>query len=585
FQRAFQKLAAWGSKSGAARSLRLALDRRITSPYHIAASGRSKGFTNLFQNVLRPMQQFSDYLISTMMEPIQRTWIKGQGLGQPPPEFEAAARALFAHNDAGVPTAEFFGDPKYAANLTPKARELYDQIRETIKRGLMAEFTAKAVRMREVLPDPEIYNQTLAELYAVTQRRIDSGFIPNKRHGEFAIGVYHTSAKHTDSAGRLSLAGQPMQWYTFESIGEAKAAAQELRTLFQGQTDVVLDIDAVGQGEPLTVERAANDRYSASSYWDFLATADQAGVTLTQAEKSRLAKLMIQSESALQNKLQRRKGVAGYSKDLMRTIGEFVTSTGFSAAQTTMSARVVHAMNRQADLTPEQLTELSALQARFQELSGMSESRVYEQLSVEPDLTKRFEALTAYSRMKYLEVSGKQFWSQDGADTGYYRDRASELIKFLKEPKSSWADKYRTLAALHFLGGSAASAIVNLSSLPMFAAPYLHQFAGARAYSSLSKHFLRFAATPALRDITRLSAALDPQARSSGQAAKDWADIQPLGEDLLQAVRRAAEEGIVSDSQLYEVFGLARGGLLGRSSAARKAADLWMKPFQGTEQA
>ncbi|MGH8574254.1 MAG: hypothetical protein ACREX8_17005, partial [Gammaproteobacteria bacterium] len=68
-QRAMRKLAAFGAKTSAGRSLRLWLDRRITTPYHIAMSGRSAGFTNLFQGVLRPTQQFTDYLMSSMLEP------------------------------------------------------------------------------------------------------------------------------------------------------------------------------------------------------------------------------------------------------------------------------------------------------------------------------------------------------------------------------------------------------------------------------------------------------------------------------------------------------------------------------------
>lgn len=579
FQRSFRKLASFGSKSSAARVTRLALSKSIISPYHLATSKkadgtlRSHGFSNLFQNVLRQKQSFSDYINSTLWEPIQKTWVQGQGLGKPPPEFEAAARALFDHNDAEVPTAEFFGNPQHAVNLDPKARELYNQIREVIKRGLMAEFTAKATRMREVIDDPRIYAEALQELHVLTQQRIDNGFIPNRRHGEYAIGAYR--------------AGELMQWYTFESTGEAKAAAVELRALFKG-SDITLDIDTVGNGEPLTVERAAGDRYSTSSYWDFLEKAREAGVELLPEQKGRLAKLMIHSESMLQNKIQRRKGVPGYSKDLMRTIGEFVTTTGFSVAETQMSARTTSAMNEKFFLNDTEKAELLALQNRedFKPLAAVSESKAYEALTQEPDLMKRFEALTAYSRMKYLEVAGGQFWAQDDADKGFYRDRSNELIAFLKSPKGGGVSgALRTIAALHFLGGSAASAIVNLSSLPMFAAPYLHQFIGVRAYPLLTKHFKNFSTNPALRDLSRLAAALDPQQRGSGQAAKDWKSLEPLGEELLTAVQRAAEEGIISDSQIHEMFGFARGGLLAHSSAVRKGISAWMAPFRFTEQA
>lgn len=581
-QRAFDKLSSFGSLSSASRAVRFALDKTVKSPFRLARSGVSKGYTNLFDNVLRPVSQMTAYLNAHIQQPLAQTWARGFGLTKVPADYEAAARALFAHNDLELPENEFRGRPEYQA-LTERGRELYHQVRETMKRGLEAEFTAKAARIREAIDDPKVSNEVIKELYDSTQRRIDSGFIPNRRFGKFAIGIYHKANMKTGANGQNYFTGSPMQWYTFESSGEAKAAAERIRGLFGG-SEIVMDIDEVGNGEPLTVERSSNDRYSATSYWDFLTQAKQVGLNLTQDERSRLATLMIRSESLQQNRIQRRKDIPGYSKDLLRVLGEFTHSAAFTTAHNLTSDRQLAAMNKNFHLNEVERTELISLQERFKDFANLSETQIYDQITKDPNISTRLDALNAYRRMRLFEAAGGQYWSQDGADSGFYRDRANEHIKFLREPRASWADKFRTLASLQFLGGSIASASVNLSSLPLASAPYLAQFGGVRTYSKLTQRFSDFVGSPVLRDAARFIAATSPEDRT-GQAARDWQSLQHLGTDMIDALRRAHDEGIISETFTNELFGFSKGDLQAHSTVIRKAMDAWMFPFRQAERA
>ncbi len=70
-----------------------------------------------------------------------------------------------------------------------------------------------------------------------------------------------------------------------------------------------------------------------------------------------------------------------------------------------------------------------------------------------------------------------------------------------------------------------------------------------------------------------------------GRQRRTGRRLSRFGEDLLTAVQRASEEGMISDSQIHELFGFARGGLLAHSSAVRKGISAWMAPFRLTEQA
>lgn len=138
---------------------------------------------------------------------------------------------------------------------------------------------------------------------------------------------------------------------------------------------------------------------------------------------------------------------------------------------------------------------------------------------------------------------------------GDVKDMATRLVLYLTNPQEEWAG-LRGFMFFHFLGGSIASALTNLTQVPMVTMPWLSQYgAGAAARA------LKWAR---------------PGAAPSNDAHKE-------------ALKRAEDEGIVSPQEVYNLMATARGGSLGAgkvlsSRPVQTALYVWGSLFSAAEQ-
>ena len=135
-------------------------------------------------------------------------------------------------------------------------------------------------------------------------------------------------------------------------------------------------------------------------------------------------------------------------------------------------------------------------------------------------------------------------------ELGDLQKQAQRLYDYVNHPVEEF-QKLRGFLFFNFLGGSAASALTNLTQVPLVAAPYFAQF-GAGAVKSLLK----------------------------------WANPlrKPVGA-MEQALKRAQDEGVVSPQEIYNLTATARGGLgLGKSRIVQTGLYLWGSLFSAAEQ-
>jgi len=138
---------------------------------------------------------------------------------------------------------------------------------------------------------------------------------------------------------------------------------------------------------------------------------------------------------------------------------------------------------------------------------------------------------------------------------GDVKDMATRLVLYLTNPQEEWAG-LRGFMFFHFLGGSLASALTNLTQVPMVTMPWLSQY-GARAAAGALKW-------------TR------PGTKPTDAAHKE-------------ALKRAEDEGIVSPQEVYNLMATARGGSLGAgrvlsSRPVQTALYVWGSLFSAAEQ-
>jgi hypothetical protein len=140
-----------------------------------------------------------------------------------------------------------------------------------------------------------------------------------------------------------------------------------------------------------------------------------------------------------------------------------------------------------------------------------------------------------------------------GIREGDVRDEAARLIDTVQNPTET-AGPLRGLMFVHFIGGSIASAIVNVTQPVMMTTPYLSQWGGMAKASA------------------RLLAA--GRQVSSGKIADP---------DSAEALRRAEKDGIVSPQEIHHLTAEAMQ-TFGRNPVMKSLAFIWGAPFSLAEQ-
>jgi hypothetical protein len=146
-------------------------------------------------------------------------------------------------------------------------------------------------------------------------------------------------------------------------------------------------------------------------------------------------------------------------------------------------------------------------------------------------------------------------------EQGDVQQYAQSLRDYTQDPGEELSG-LRNFMFFWYLGGSLASAAVNLTQVPMVTFPFLSQFGSAAS-------------------VTRLITAAYATVKRGKLAEQNT----PLG----RAYKQAELDGIIAPQQIYAMMGTARGGTLGASRFLRHPSvqflqNLWSTPFGWAEQ-
>ena len=135
---------------------------------------------------------------------------------------------------------------------------------------------------------------------------------------------------------------------------------------------------------------------------------------------------------------------------------------------------------------------------------------------------------------------------------GDVKDEAIGLVKHVLDPQPDPSAKARSLLFMQFIGGSVASALVNLTQPVTMTLPYLSQYSSPGHAANL----LRKATMAAVRGVTGAEA---------------------------EALKRAERDGIVSPQEIHFLYGEAEKAF-GSNPLLQRAGFLWGAPFGLAEQ-
>ena len=253
------------------------------------------------------------------------------------------------------------------------------------------------------------------------------------------------------------------------------------------------------------------------------------GIRLQQAEIEKLSRALLAADSMRRNRLMRREHVPGMSKNGWRVLNEWVTG---------MSGRIAH--------------------------STFSDA-VNSSLDGKP-----VEAFIDADGKPVISIHEGNLWKDDGPRSGFYRNLADERADFVLTPGkgSAISTRLRTAAMSYFLGGSLGAGVVQMFAVPMNTLPYLSQHTPyTNAFSTtLASWGYTLRNSGVLRDINALK---NPDIIIPG-----------LTPELRQALIQAAQDGTNSSTEIHQIMGISRGGMLAQSRTVQRAMDIWMAPFK-----
>lgn len=352
------------------------------------------------------------------------------------------------------------------------------------------------------------------------QENIQEGYFPLRRFGQHVVRAFITK---TDEKGRE-------QEFTlfrdhFETEGPAIYYAKAYAKVFGDHAPEV-------KVEKTILARIERD--TSISMQEFLDAARRNGIDLSQDEKERVARALIAADSAKNNRIFRREGTPGASTDAMRVLHEFIVN---SAAQISRS-----------ELNP-----------------SLNDAIAGKPVDAFMDRDGTIKAQTD---------SSQNLWKRDGGNAGFYQNHLNSLVDYVLVPDHSAAGRFSSMwrgaAMNYFLGGSIASGIVNMLSVPM----------NVPAWLALNTSISNATATTygAWKEVLS-----NPKLLNDLNALKDPNRQVPVLDKtpgLRDAFVRGLEDGTLADSEIHQIMGIAGGSVLAKSRKVQNLVNGWMWPFR-----
>ena len=498
----------------------------------------------------------------------------------------AVTRAL--HEQARVNDWVNKTDDKYAAEFhsDPEFAWVADAVQSLNKAGMSQEQTFKIQKsIRDLfLFDMQTQN---ADYYA--KRTILGSYAPLVRRGRLQVKLtaYNSKGEVVNLSEQIK---GVMPYFRMDDKAVADSIQQNLDDVFGGKTWTMEDDD----GHPLevtlkaetSVARQSPDLSEAINYNEFIYVMNRLNVNLEPRERQRVVEALTKQNEAARRNLQRT-GNPGWDKDVVRSISEYLETSAHVAAKKIYRHRLDDVMsNNNLWLGDDnKLKELKrAIDVARTEGERARAQREYDQYAYQ------YMNMKAEGAGNTVEIGGKEHRTLGRGEI--YREEAKKLIRWHGDHlnitdstedllSSEYGSKLKMATVLMQLGGSVATALLNMVSLVTHSFTYLTYYNSQRGYG------MGFGAGKSARGL--FAALNDVKNYKLGDAAElvrirndgEW-DKYNLTEDELDFLINQTEQGTLQAAAFDALLGTARGKVYNNQMAA--VVKGWMSMFSYTEQ-
>ena len=423
------------------------------------------------------------------------------------------------------------------------------------------------------------------QLYA--KRSIAGSYTPLTRKGEWQVRV-RAYIMNNDEKEYIKLYGaqqDSLAFFKTDKEATAERYQEELNTLLGGEFDMRDDKGAIQKVKLEAVRSVAAqtpDLVDVLHYDEVMYSLSKLGLVLKPEQRDTLVKKISSQNSRARSNLQRA-GTPGWDKDVVRGASAFLEQQAYVAANKEFRHQFDEVLddNRNWFGDPE---KLAAAKKLWESSTGEA---------------KRIAGID-YAREKFWMDNAVKV--KDGKEAGwgnYYKERAKSLLDWMDSTgdivhaddiwsQTEWGIAARTMAAVGQLGGSIATGITQMLSLPTNSWAYLaatnpkNGFGLGLGAGKAGKLLAQMAMNlghvnyGSLEFINKELAAMQ---KSGASVNKDGITFDEL--DFLQMM---TEEQRLDAAQFNALTGTSRGRKLSSRPIIQKGIEVWMFPFRYSEQ-
>jgi hypothetical protein len=503
----------------------------------------------------------------------------------------AFGRALFNDDVYAAWVNDPNANPKIVKDMEEFQKAEYDDLRAALP-SLRAKVKsdAESFAVQKAIRDLFLFDLQSKNADYYAKRTILGSYVPFTRRGTEQVRFVAVDAKgnpvELDENIRASL-----PYFQFNTRSEAMDAAAELEKEFGADNEFIL-LDDKGAETKLRLKvevsrtRQSPDLTEAVNFNEFVYVLNRLNINLAPAARERIVTTLTAQNSRARRNLQR-SGTEGWDKDVVRSVSEHLETTAHVAAKKLHSHRLNDTLLNNDNWLGDD--------ALIRDLKA-----AVDNAQTDGQRARAQRAYDEYAYMyRYMKGSaGKNTVTIDGKEVPTlgrgenYREEAKKVLRWYSETSnisdstedmlSGEAGSALKLATvLMQLGGSVATAVINLASLATHSMPYLSYYNSARGYGGgYGEAKSATALWKAASDVKNFK--LGDAAFLEGVMRDASYEKYGLTEDEAQFLLDQTEQGTLQAAQFNALVGTARGKVF--NNKAQTAIKAWMSMFSYTEQ-
>jgi len=502
----------------------------------------------------------------------------------------AFGRALFNDDVYKVWTKDPTASPTIAKDFEEFLKAEYDDIRAALP-SLRAKIKSDkdSFTVQKVVRDLFMFDlqSKNADFYA--KRTILGSYVPFTRRGTEQVRLSAVDARGNpvklDENVRATL-----PYFQMDSRNEAMEMAAELEKMFEGEWTLVDDMGNEVQVRlvpEVSKTRQSPDLTEAVNFNEFVYVLNRLNINIAPDVREKIITTLTNQNARARKNLQR-SGTEGWDKDVVRSVSEHLETSAHVAAKKLYRHRLDDIMLTDSNWLGDE-RKLKDLKAAVDNATTDGEraraQRMYDQYAY------MYRYMAGSNGKRTVEIDGKEVPTLGRGED--YREEAKQVLRWYSEATnitdstedllSGEAGSTLKLATvLMQLGGSVATAVINLASLVSHSMPYLSYYNPARGFGGgYGEAKTASALFRAARDMKDPKLSDDAFLNDIAAGRVNPADYN-LTDDEAEFLFKQTEEGTLQAAQFNALVGTARGKVF--NNKAQAAIKAWMSMFSYTEQ-